>query len=87
MAAARKREMTCRMPILCHHNRVTTTTKPSGKVVYRSNDLITALDCEGARRHEIVLNVNDDERVCVSYGETSQELQLLKSHHPYSPLW
>jgi hypothetical protein len=78
--AARKRKMTHWMPILRHDNNVTPTMKLFGKAVYGNNYLIPSLDPEGTRWHEIVLHVNDDERIRLLYPDTSDQIEFLKPH-------
>jgi hypothetical protein len=64
---AGERKVAGRMPILRHDNDVAAAMKLFGNAVYRINYLIASCHPEGTSGHEIILHVNDDERISVLY--------------------
>ena len=59
------------MPVTCHVDRQSTLLEDANIAVKHWQDLITFRNRQGTSRQEIVLHVNDDQRVALGWLDTS----------------
>jgi len=68
------------MPILSHDNKGTLMVEAFSEAIDRSNDFISILDGESTRRHEVILQVHNDERITMVHSDIFYEMQFTKLH-------
>ena len=72
------------MPILSHYYKVSLMEAFSEAIDW-SNDFISTLDGESTRRHEVVLQVHNNECITIVHSDIFYEMQFTKLHEPDNP--
>jgi hypothetical protein len=57
------------MPVLSHDNEIALAVETFSQLIDWSYDLVSFLDGERPRWHEIVLHVHNDERISIAYSD------------------